>query len=145
MHAAGCLDFELQALNLFTLPTHQNLRFQLKPRAMARHAKIRPPMQKSHHPTGRSFIARNHLKPLHPQNLLSNSPKPRTMDIEEGINLPETNMSSCWPREMGAPLVKSLVQPKSTMWRALNGNLVCKCMLTNCAGVARNLRKMTKT
>jgi hypothetical protein len=31
-------------------------------------------------------------------------------------------MSSCWPREVGAPLVKSLVQPKSTMWRALNGN-----------------------
>lgn len=87
VHAAGCLDFELRALRLFTLSTHQNLRFQ--PSAMVRHAKIRPQIQKNHHHTGRSFVARNHFKPLHPQDLLSNSPKPRTVDMEENIKLSE--------------------------------------------------------
>jgi hypothetical protein len=43
MHEGGYLYFKLQAPNLFTGLTLQNLQFQQEARAMVRHANIRPP------------------------------------------------------------------------------------------------------
>jgi hypothetical protein len=70
--------------------------------------KIRPPIQKNHHPIGHSFVATNHLKRLQPQNLRSKGQTRRTVHVVwyefARKSTWHRTMSSCCPRGMGAAI-----------------------------------------